>query len=266
MFFARSDQRYMSFLSKELDSNKIGIVIGIIVVGLIGRIIWAGGIEEYFSPNKQVENAIVSALESQPGGAIMLSQLESDFPLEYEDLLSAMTNQAVRDQSPDNIVEAGNQWLRRFFASHSKDFKFAPIGSLDTVLSTEATALAAMYEHEPQLCDNYIRGWALPGNLPEKVSQSIGSAVAAKFAAIRAGRDDQQLRLDLTPYDLGELTNALTAGGMNEDELAFVLDGVRDGVEESGEKCKAIQGLVAGVQNQPEDRRALLVSAIVVGK
>ena len=97
------------------------------------------------------------------------------------------------------------------------------------------------------------------------ISLSIASVRTAQFEAIKAGREDQQIRFDITPNDIDALQDSLRQNGITDGQLAYIMDGDEADAEGAGERCDAVQALLTGVSEQPEGRRALLVGALVVG-
>lgn len=256
----------MAYTDQKLPHKMLGVFLLVVVVGMAIRYFVAGGFIEYYSPDKRLENDIAAELEKQPGGAMLLARLEADFPDRHDDLLETLTRAAKADGPPDRIGKAANQWIAGFFANHENDFKAAPIESLDKVIDLEAKMLATMQSDYPEICTDYAYGVPQKMALPEDIRTVSDTIMDARFAAIKAGRVDQQMRLALTPPDFEALNKTLVAQGTNAEQLAYI-DGSSDGIDLSDEEaCGAAVNLVSAVRAQPEYQRALLIGAYVVGR
>ena len=142
----------MSFADQKHASGMIGALIAMLVIGLIVRVVWAGGFENYFIPGKALENEVVEQLETYPGNAVLLEQLEATFPREYEDFTDTLGRAARGPGDEDRVIEAGNRWIGEFFANHQNDFAAAPIADLDRVMELELAFLNSMRAHDEYAC------------------------------------------------------------------------------------------------------------------
>jgi hypothetical protein len=236
----------------------VGGFIGLLVVGYLVRFLLAGGVEEYFSESKRVENRLVAALEQRPGDLAILRAMEKHFPQSYDDLLDSMGDAGVAGASDEQVVAAGSQRLRQFMANHKNDFAAAPTPYLDTVLRTKAALLRQLAKDSPMACDSFVDGRLEDvGPMSDAANRLVGESAAASIEAIAAGRRDQQLRLGITPADLAALRDTLAGRGASRAQLAALDSGDFVGLAE-GERCDAVLRLVEAIDAQPEASQALL--------
>ncbi len=253
----------MSFLSERSAGEKLGGFIAVLVLAYLARFLWAGGIEEYFSPSKRIENQLVAALEQRPGDLAILRAMEEHFPLDYEDLLEGMTDAGLARGSEGEIAEAGSGFLRRFMASHKNDFAAAPTPYLDTVLQAEVAVLRRLASESPVACDDYVKG-RLQYNDPlsEEARRLLGESGAAYVEAMAAGRRDQQLRLATTPADLAALGQTMAERGASREQLAALDAGDFQSLAYA-DQCDGVLRLVEGIDAQPDARQALLTTTFL---
>ena len=255
----------MSFLTAKHASGMIGLV----VLGLVARVgfgvVAAGGFNNYFYPAGAVDQEVMAELGKFPGNGVLIAQLEADFPDEYKDFVDKV-GKAARAQGPDNqVLVVANSWLGSFLAAHARDFAGAPLPALDAALAAEQTYLAGLQAYDPIVCGAVVTGAPLDKPLTAALEEQAGAVVASKFAAIKAGRTDQQLRFAITPKDREALVGDLKARGLVEDQLK-VLSGEADPSSISGElACEAAVTLNEAIRAQPDSRRALLIGAKLGG-
>lgn len=255
----------MSFLTTKHASGLVGVVLFAYVVRLGFGVAAAGGIENYFYPAGAVNQEVMAELGKFPGNGVLIAQLEADFPDEYKDFVSKV-GKAARGTGPDNrVLIVANSWLNGFLAAHARDFAGAPLPALDAVLAAEKTYLAQLQDYDPLVCGAVVTGAPLDKPLTAGLEEQAGALVASKFAAIKAGRTDQQLRFAITPTDREALAAALRERGLVEDQMK-VLSGEADPSSISGElACEAAVKLNEAIRAQPDSRRALLIGAQLGG-
>lgn len=255
----------MSFLTTKHASGMIGVVI----LGLVARlgfgVVTAGGIDNYFNPRGAVDQELMAELGKFPGNGVLIARLESDFPDEYKDFVDKI-GKAARAQGPDDrVLVVANMWLGDFLAAHTRDFAAAPMPALDAVLAAERAYLEGLAAYDELVCGAVVTGTPLDKPLTPALEEQAGALVASKFAAIKAGRTDQQLRFALTPKDREAVAAALKERGLGEDQLK-VLSGEADASSISGEMaCEAAVKVNEAIRAQPESRRALLIGAQLGG-
>ncbi|MCL9999220.1 MAG: hypothetical protein NBV68_07550 [Erythrobacter sp.] len=255
----------MSFLTTKHASGMIGLV----VLGLVARLGFgvaeAGGIDNYFNPAGAVDQELMAELGKFPGNGVLIAQLQADFPDEYKDFVSKV-GKAARGTGPDTrVLVVANTWLNTFLAAHARDFAGAPLPALDAVLAAEQTYLAGLQDYDPIVCGAVATGAPLDKPLTAALEEQAGALVASKFAAIKAGRTDQQLRCAITPKDREALAGDLKQRGLVEDQMK-VLSGEVDPSSISGElACEAAVTLNEAIRAQPDSRRALLIGAKLGG-
>jgi hypothetical protein len=255
----------MSFATQKHASG----MIGVLVVGLIGwfifRAVLAGGFENMMIPGAALENEVVEQLEAYPGNDVLLERLEADFPRAYDDFTEAM-GRAARGQGGENrVLVAANVWMGNFFASHDRDFAAAPIANLDRVIDLEQDFLESLRDHDEYACAAYAKGEAQDRKLPESFDAAGGEIVAARFSAIAAGRNDQQLRLGLTPTDYEALEATMRGNGLNDEQIAVVYGAADPASIGAPLACEMAIELVSAIRAQPEERRALLIGSYASG-
>ncbi len=254
----------MSYISDTSPAQKISFVVGLIALSLVARFVWAGGVEEYFNPAKQVENQIVEVLEERPGDLALLRAMEDYFPLQYDELLEAMTYVAQRDASPDAVSQAGSAQLAQFMANHRTDFALAPQQSLDAVLTAERKLLEALRTEEPVYCADYLFGTLIPTDpLSPESNQLMGEAAAARVQAMAAGRADQQLRMKATPRDIASLSDTMRAEGASDMQIAVLFENGNPATLSSAEQCDSMLQMLRSMEKQPDARRALLTGSLL---
>lgn len=255
----------MSFVNQKHASGMIGAVIFGIIGWFAMRAILAGGFENLVIPGAALENEIVEQLEAYPGNEVLLARLESDFPRAYDDFTGAMGDAARGPGPEDRVLIAANAWIGNFFASHDRDFAAAPIANLDQVIQLEQSFLESLRDHDEYACANYAKGQAQDKKLPESFDEAGGEIVAARFSAITAGRNDQQLRLGLTPTDYEAVEATLRSNGLNDEQIAVVYGAAEPGSIGAPLACEMALELVSAIRAQPEERRALLIGAYASG-
>ncbi|MBA4009048.1 MAG: hypothetical protein C0486_09755 [Erythrobacter sp.] len=255
----------MSFLTTKHASGLVGVVLLAYVVRLGLGVVAAGGVENYFNPRGAMDQELMAELGKFPGNGVLIAQLEADFPDEYEDFVDKV-GKAARGTGPDNrVLVVANSWLGTFLAAHARDFAGAPLPALDAVLVAEQTYLAGLQAYDPIVCGAVVTGAPLDKPLTATLEEQAGALMASKFAAIKAGRVDQQLRFAITPKDREALVGALKERGLMEDQMK-VLSGEADPSSISGElACEAAVKLNEAVRAQPDSRRALLIGAQLGG-
>lgn len=255
----------MSFLTTKHASGLVGVVLLGLVVRLGFAVAAAGGIDNYFYPAGAVDQELMAELGKFPGNGVLIARLEADFPDEYKDFVGKV-GKAARRQGPDNQVQVvANTWLNGFLAAHARDFAGAPLPALDAVLAAEQTFLAQLQDYDPIVCGAVVSGAPLDKPLTAGLEEQAGALVASKFAAIKAGRTDQQLRFAITPKDREALATDLKRRGLVEDQMK-VLSGEADPSSISGElACEAGVKLNEAIRAQPDSRRALLIGAKLGG-
>lgn len=255
----------MSFLTTKHASGLVGVVLLAYVVRLGLGVVAAGGVENYFNPRGAMDQELMAELGRFPGNGVLIAQLEADFPDEYEDFVDKV-GKAARGTGPDNrVLVVANSWLGTFLAAHARDFAGAPLPALDAVLAAEQTYLAGLQAYDPIVCGAVVTGAPLDKPLTATLEEQAGALMASKFAAIKAGRVDQQLRFAITPKDREALVGALEERGLMEDQLK-VLSGEADPSSISGElACEAAVTLNEAIRAQPDSRRALLIGAKLGG-
>ena len=255
----------MSFLKQEHASGMIGLVVLGIAATLIVRVMLAGGFENYFDPTNRMEEAVQFQLKKVPGNATLLAQLEQDFPDEHDDFVDTV-GVAARAEGPDNrVLVAANAWIARFFAAHARDFAAAPDAVLDTVIAAEHAYFADLQNNDEITCGAMVTGTPLDQPLPAALEEKAGALVAAKFAAIKAGRTDQQLRLALTPEDGAAMQAALRERGLGDEQLAVLAGEADPGSISKPMACEIAVALTDAIKAQPPGRRALLIGAMMGG-
>ena len=93
----------------------------------------------------------------------------------------------------------------------------------------------------------------------------ISSRQSTRIGAIRGGRSDQQLRLKLNPGHWQALDDSLRANGLNDEQVAVVFGEAEPGSIGAPLACEMAIELVRAIRQQPEEPRALLISAYVSG-
>ncbi len=255
----------MSFANQKTASGMIGFLVIGMVVMLVVRSVLAGGFENVVIPGAALENEIVEQLEAYPGNRVLLARLESDFPRAFDDFSGAMGDAARGPGGEDRVLIAANAWFGNFFASHDRDFAAAPIASLDRVMELEQSFLNSLRDHDEYACANYAKGQAQDKVLPESYDEAAGEIVAARFSAISAGRNDQQLRLGLTPTDYEALEATLRGNGLNDEQIAVVYGEADPASIGAPLACEMALEMVSAIRAQPEERRALLIGAYASG-
>jgi hypothetical protein len=255
----------MSFLKQEHASGMIGLVVLGIAATLIVRVTLAGGFENYFDPTNRMDEAVQFQLKKVPGNATLLAQLEQDFPDEHDDFVDTV-GAAARAEGPDNrVLVAANAWIARFFAAHARDFAAAPDAVLDKVIAAEHAYFADLQKNDEITCGAMVTGTPLDQPLPAALEEKAGALVAAKFAAIKAGRTDQQLRLALTPEDGAAMQAALRERGLVDEQLAVLAGEADPGSISKPMACEMAVALADAIRAQPQGRRSLLVGAMMGG-
>ena len=255
----------MSFLEQKHASGMVGLVVLAIAGSLIARVLMAGGFENYFIPGKALENEVVEQLEAYPGNDVLLERLESDFPRAYDDLTETIGRAARGPGDENRVLVAANLWVLKFFASHDRDFAAAPIASLDRVMELQQSFLQDLRAHDEYACAAYAKGEPQEQPLPERFDEAGGQIVAARFAAIRAGRIDQQLRLGLNPGHWDALTQTMRENGLNDDQIAVAYGEADPASIGAPLACEMAIELVSAIRAQPEEPRALLIGKYMSG-
>lgn len=255
----------MSYSKQTQASGMIGLFVLAIAGSLIGRIIYAGGFENFFVPGKSEENALVAELATYPGNQVLFDQLETSFPRQYEDFTEELARAARSPGGDDRVVIAGSAWIADFFASHSNDFGAAPIEQLDEVIGLEQTLFEDLRDHDEFACAAYAKREPLDKALPERFDEASGALVAARIAAIQAGRAHRLLRLKVTPEDFAAVEATMRAKGLNDEQIAVAFDEADPATIGAPLACEMQIELIKAIRAQPEDRRALLITAYAGG-
>lgn len=253
----------MSFSRTVGPSQMIGGVIGLLVLAYAVRFVAAGGIEEYFNPNKKYENAIVAAFEKQPGNLAVLRAMERQFPLEYEDFLDTMTKAAASGRQED-ILRDGSAFLQRFAARHASDFSNAPDALLIKVADSESRLFASLAAKSKIDCADYVFGTLQPEiPLNPETRKLLGETAAARIEAISGGRTHQTVRLGVTPVEGKALIAAMQARGASAAQLAAMRGEIDPETLSVEDQCYAGINLVEGIRAQPPEVEALLASDLL---
>lgn len=255
----------MAFKDRTPASGMLALVLLAIVGSLVGRVVYAGGFENFFIPGKAEENAIMADLAEYPGNAVFMEELEASFPREYDDFSEAVGRAMRAPGGEDRVVIAANTWVNGFFANHARDFAAAPIDQLDRVMELEQEFLAELRAHDEYACAAYAKGDPFEKPLPDRFDQMSGEISRARIAAIRGGRSDQQLRLKLNPGHWQALDDSLRANGLNDEQVAVLFGEAEPGSIGAPLACEMAIELVGAIRTQPEEPRALLISAYVSG-
>lgn len=255
----------MAFKDQNHASGMVALVLLAIVGGLIGRVVWAGGVEEYFIPGKAIESEVMAQLEAYPGNEALLEQLETSFPDAYDDFSEVVGAAARGPGGEDRVLIAANTWINRFFANHANDFGAAPLVHLDRVMELEQQFLEDLRAHDEYACAAYAKGQPQDRPLPESFDVTGGEIAKARFAAIRAGRSDQQLRLALNPGHWQALETTMRERGLNDEQIAVVFGEADPQSIGAPLACEMAIELVSAIRAQPDEPRALLIGAYVSG-
>ena len=255
----------MSFLKQEHASGMVGLVLLGMAGLLIVRVTMAGGFANFLDPSNRIDEAVMAQLGKVPGNAILLAQLEQDFPEEHGDFVDAV-GAAARAEGPDNrVLVAANGWIARFFAAHARDFAAAPEAVLDSVNAAEHALLSDLQRNDEITCGALVTGTPLDQPLPPALEEKAGALLAARFAAIKAGRTDQQLRLALTPEDGAAMNAALRERGLDDAQMAVLAGEADPGSISKPMACDMAVAFTDAIRAQPPGRRALLIGATMGG-
>lgn len=253
----------MSFTRTVAPSQMIGAVIGLLVLGYAVRFLLAGGIEEYFNPNKKYENAIVAAFEKQPGNLAVLRAMERQFPQEYDDFLGTMTKAAASGREED-ILRDGSAYLQQFAAKHAGDFSNAPDALLVRVADAESRLLSSLAAGSMEDCADYVFGTLQPARpLAPETRKLLGETAAARIEAISGGRTNQTVRLGVTPTEGKALIAAMKARGANAAQLGAMRGEIDPETLSVEDRCNAGINLLEGIRAQPPEVEALLASDLL---
>jgi hypothetical protein len=255
----------MGFLKQEHASGMVGLVVLGAAALLFVRVTMAGGFENFFDPSNRVDEAVLAQLKKVPGNATLLAQLEQDFPEEHEDFVDTVGAAARAEGADNRVVVAANAWIAGFFAAHARDFAAAPDAVLDKVIAAEQAYYTDLQRNDEITCGAMVTGTPLDRPLPATLEEKAGALVAAKFAAIKAGRTDQQLRLALTPEDGKAMQAALRERGLSDEQLAVLAGEADPGSISKPMACEMAVALTDAIRAQPQGRRALLVGAMMGG-
>lgn len=255
----------MGFLQQKHASTMVGGVLLALVASYGVRVFMAGGVENYFVPGHAEQSAIIDQLATVPGNQVLLDRLAADFPDDYEDLAKTIAKAAQSPGPDDRITIAGSAWIAEFFASHARDFAAAPIASLDLVMEREQQFLEALRAHDEYACAAYAKGAALDQPLSDSFAEISAQITEARFAAIKAGRTDQQLRFALTPADYAAVEATMREKGLSNEQVAVVFGEAAPDSIGAPLACEMAIELVSAIRNQPEGRRALLIGAYASG-
>jgi hypothetical protein len=255
----------MSFLTTKHASGMVGLVLVAVAARMVFGAIEAGGFDNYIYPAGKVDKAVMAELGKFPGNAVLLSQLERDFPDEHDDFVDTV-GAAARAAGPDNrVLVAANAWMNRFLAAHARDFAAAPLPALDAVIAAEQAYLEDLQAYDEFVCGAVVTGTPLDRPLTSALEEKAGAMVARQFAAIKAGRVDQQLRLALTPRDREAMNAALRERGLLDDQIK-VLSGEADPSSISRPlACELAVKVNDAIRAQPDGRRALLIGTKLSG-
>lgn len=256
----------MSYSKQTQASGMIGVVVLFLVGSFIARIVFAGGFENYFVPGKAEENALVAELAAYPGNEVLFDQLETSFPRDYDDFTEELARAARGPGGDDRVLIAGTEWIANFFASHTNDFRAAPIARLDAVIELEQALFEQLRDYDEYACAAYAKREPLDQPLPDRFDEASGAVVAARIAAIRSGRTHKELRLALTPEDYAAVDATMRAKGLNDEQIAVVFGEADPATIGAPLACEMQIELIKAIRAQPEERRALLISAYAGGK
>lgn len=255
----------MSFVSTKHASGMVGLVLVAVAARMIFGAIEAGGFDNYIYPAGKVDKAVMAELGKFPGNEVLLTQLERDFPDEHDDFAETVGAAARGSGADDRVLVAANAWMNRFLAAHARDFAAAPLPALDAVISAEQAYLEGLQAYDSFVCGAVVTGAPLDRPLTAALEEKAGAVVARKFAAIKAGRVDQQLRLALTPLDREAMNTALRERGLVEEQIK-VLAGEADPSSISQPMaCELAVTFNDAVRAQPDGRRALLIGSRLAG-
>lgn len=256
----------MSYVKQTHASGMVGLVLLAVAVSWIAKVVLAGGFENLFDPNAASEAALVEELAAYPGNEMLFEQLETSFPDEYEDFTETLGRAARGPGGEDRVLVAGGEWIARFFARHSNDFAASPIEHLDRVITLEQGFFEDLRAHDEYACAAMAKREPLDQPLPQKFDTAGDAILAARFAAIRGGRSNQQLRFKTTPEDYAAVEATMRGNGLN-DEQVEVAFGVADPASIGAPlACEMQIELIRAIRAQPEESRALLIGDYVVGK
>ena len=254
----------MGFSSQQSLPRSIGLVVGLIVAGLAVRFFLAGGIEEYFNPQKRVENQIEAALKANPGDLALMEAIETHFPLQYDKMLDRLGDAAIQAEDEETLLLVINNVLQEFMASHRNDFAYAPTQNLRSVLADEEALVDLLSRENPTMCSDYLFGRI---EVTDETSQELrtlfGKSVASRVEAMATGRRDQQMRLAVTPSLVAKLRKSMVQEGASEAQLAMLFDQGDPGVLSSAQQCEALQKLHAAVGKMPDEDAALLIGTLL---
>lgn len=254
----------MGFSAQKSLPRSIGVVVGLIVAGLAVRFFMAGGIEEYFNPQKRVENQIEAALKSNPGDLALMQAIETHFPLQYDKMLDSIGGAAMQAEDGETVLMAINTAIQGFMVSHRNDFAYAPTQNLRSVLADEKALVDMLSRENPTMCSDYLFGRI---EVTDETSQELrtlfGKSVASRVEAMAAGRRDQQLRLAVTPSLVAKVRQSMMQEGASEAQLAMLFDQGDPGALSSAQQCEALQQLHAAVGRMPDEDAALLIGTLL---
>ncbi|MEO0590687.1 MAG: hypothetical protein AAFZ11_09020 [Pseudomonadota bacterium] len=251
----------MAFTDRPSTEKALGVVFLVFIMGWAIRFIDAGGIIEYWRPEKRIENEIAAALAKEPGGEVVLRRLESEFPNAHDEFLRTLRNRALQDESGARVGATAVTWIRGFFAGHENDFGYAPLPKLDAVIEFESAFVSKLAVSDVTLCDAYAVGLPFESAPSEAIKALGAKATEARFDAIQAGRQDQQTRFWLVESDWKKVSEAYAAKGVSVDQIEFMAGDLNGAVLEEGQACEALQLYLETIADQPDERRALLIGA-----
>ena len=251
----------MAFTDRPSTEKVLGGVFLAVIISYGIRFFFAGGMVEYFDEDIRLESEIAAVMAKEPGGEAILRRLETDFPRQRGEFLATLRHRLKQDQSGARLGQTAATWIRGFFADHKSDFGFAPMPQLDAVIDLEQKFVAKLAGENVASCDAYAIGLPLQEQPSKEVRELGVMKIEARFDAIRAGRQDQQMRLKLNPTDFEAVAASLTEKGATRDQIDFAFGDLNGAVLDEGAPCESVQMLLETIIEQPEERRALLIGA-----
>lgn len=179
-------------------------------------------------PDAAAARAIVlSRMGDAPDYLPFYDRLRTEFPSEYAGMLAQASQAVSRTGHPPNPERLLTDALRDLRQSRGVLVaKAAPL-PLGEVFAAQSAMLDTLAQHDPSLCADFIYGGSGPGFMAFSATHraALERIAMATLNAIADGRAKPVERDSPTGADFDQLTVALKAHSLTDDQIATLLDG-----------------------------------------
>jgi hypothetical protein len=164
--------------------------------------------------------------EKAPDYAVFFDRLHSALPAEYDTILNGFAKDSLegRDLSLDALL---SQAVRDLRISNGVLAAKADGPALSHIFDIQLRMMQALAGTDPKLCVDFLYGGASQAFFAFSAAHRplVADMAIAGLEAINSGRANQIDRDAPTDSDFNQLSSAMKSQGVNEAEVAAILDG-----------------------------------------